>query len=233
MRNILLLLLVAAGAFFAGCTPTADRFSGTSRIEEEEIKTRYDLVIDTQEDSSSINDESLLEEEEAYDYPEGYEEKSYEKGMVFEPLLSDESTMDADRATKREKFIMTIIKYLDTPYRYGGNSLKGIDCSAFTLSVYGESMGGKLLRSAREQFTQGEVITSREELGFGDLVFFNTRRGAYPGHVGIYLYGNYFVHASTKKGVIVSSLNESYYDSRYIGGRRIPEMYDYLTNKAE
>lgn len=234
MRNVLLALLLAAGVLFTGCTPTSDRYIGSSRTEEEEIKNRYDLVVDPQKDSPSINDQGVLEEEEEpYDYPEGYEEKAYEKGMVFEPLLSDESSMDADRATQREKFIMTIIKYLDTPYQYGGNSIKGIDCSAFTLNVFSESMGTRLLRSAREQFTQGQVITSREDLGFGDLVFFNTRRGAYPGHVGIYLYGDYFVHASTKKGVIVSSLVENYYNSRYIGARRISEVYDFLTNKSE
>ncbi|MCJ7552912.1 MAG: C40 family peptidase, partial [Ignavibacteriaceae bacterium] len=76
-------------------------------------------------------------------------------------------------------------------------------------------------RSAREQYIQGEVITEKSELKFGDLVFFNTRRRVRPGHVGIYIGDNLFAHASTKHGVTVSSLDHNYYSARYMGARRI------------
>ncbi len=117
---------------------------------------------------------------------------------------------------------MEIIKYLDTPYKYGGSSLNGIDCSAFTQSVYQDALNVNLNRTARDQFTQGKVV-SREELEFGDLVFFNTRRRVRPGHVGIYIGDGLFAHASTKGGVMISSLDEDYYSKRFMGARRIVE----------
>ena len=79
------------------------------------------------------------------------------------------------------------------------------------------------MRSAKEQFTQGIVIDNKEELKFGDLVFFNTRRRVKPGHVGIYLGDNLFVHASSKNGVIVTPLTHDYYTKRYMGARRIEQ----------
>lgn len=118
---------------------------------------------------------------------------------------------------------MEIIKYMNTPYKYGGNSLNGIDCSAFTQSVYQSSWMITLNRSARDQYQQGTVIENREDLKFGDLIFFNTRRRVRPGHVGIYIGENLFAHASSTLGVTISSLEHNYYNKRYMGARRIEE----------
>ena len=125
--------------------------------------------------------------------------------------------------TPREKILLEAIKYLDTPYKYGGNSMKGIDCSAFTLQVYQNALSLDLPRSAREQYAVGEKI-SKDELQFGDLVFFNTRRRSNPGHVGVYLGESRFVHASRSLGVTVSSLDNAYYKKRYVGARRIDQI---------
>jgi cell wall-associated NlpC family hydrolase len=122
----------------------------------------------------------------------------------------------------RETMLMEIIKYMNTPYKFGGNSRDGIDCSAFTQTVYSRC-SLQLLRSAREQFTQGAVIDKKEDLKFGDLVFFNTRKSVKPGHVGIYVGDNLFVHASRKSGVVVTPLTHDYYTKRYMGARRIEE----------
>lgn len=130
--------------------------------------------------------------------------------------------------TKYEKFLMTLISYLGTPYKFGGNSRKGIDCSAFTKLIFQESLNLELPRSTLEQIKIGKPV-NRDNLEFGDLVFFNTRRRQNPGHVGIYLWDNYFVHASTKYGVIVSSMSSGYYDRRFVGARRIDEVFN-LTN---
>jgi len=123
--------------------------------------------------------------------------------------------------TPKEKMLMEIIRYLNTPYKYGGNTKKGIDCSAFTQQVYKNTLSLDLNRSASEQYRQGKEITRIEDLQFGDLVFFNTRKNVKPGHVGIYIGDNLFAHASSKKGVTISSLNHSYYHSRFMGGRRV------------
>lgn len=120
----------------------------------------------------------------------------------------------------REKILLEVIKYLDAPYKYGGNSNSGIDCSGFTRQIFLNTFSIELPRSAREQFLIGEEV-GREELEFGDLVFFNTSRRSKPGHVGIYIGDNQFVHSSRKLGVTISSLNEKYYAKRYCGARRI------------
>lgn len=125
--------------------------------------------------------------------------------------------------TTRDKILYEVVKYLDTPYKYGGNSDTGIDCSAFTLEVFKKADLISLPRSAREQFGIGEKISTIDDLHFGDLVFFNTRRRSNPGHVGIYLGDNQFVHASRTLGVTVSSLDETYYKKRFTGARRVDD----------
>ncbi len=130
--------------------------------------------------------------------------------------------------TSYERLLMTVINYLGTPYKFGGNSRKGIDCSAFTRTIFMETFNIDLPRSTLGQIKIG-IPVQRNEMKFGDLVFFNTRRRQNPGHVGIYLWDDYFVHASTKYGVIVSSMSNGYYDKRFVGARRIEEVYA-LTN---
>lgn len=125
--------------------------------------------------------------------------------------------------TPREKMLFEVIKYLDTPYKYGGNTEKGIDCSAFTKTIYEASLTLELPRSAREQYSIGDEI-DQGELKFGDLVFFNTTKRSFPGHVGIYLGDDQFVHASRKLGVTVSSLESTYYKKRYVGAKRVGDI---------
>jgi cell wall-associated NlpC family hydrolase len=132
------------------------------------------------------------------------------------------SKLNTESSVLRERMLMEIIKYMNTPYKFGGNSKDGIDCSAFTQTVFG-SCSLQLLRSAKEQYTQGITIISKENLKFGDLVFFDTRKSARPGHVGIYIGDDLFVHASSKHGVIVTPLSHEYYQKRFMGAKRIEE----------
>ena len=120
----------------------------------------------------------------------------------------------------REKIMMEIVKYLNTPYQYGGNNKNGIDCSAFTQNVFQKSIRFNLPRTASQQYNNGAKISNLNSLQFGDLIFFNTTKDSFPGHVGIFLGENLFAHASFSNGVTVSSLNSSYFKSRYVGGRR-------------
>ena len=139
---------------------------------------------------------------------------------VYEKKETDNKISDRGE-TSKEKMLMEIIRFLNTPYQYGGNSKQGIDCSAFTQTVFKNTLSYDLYRSAREQYRQGKKIRSMEDLEFGDLIFFNTQTNVRPGHVGIYIGDNLFAHASSKKGVTVSSLTHSYYKSRFMEGRRI------------
>lgn len=111
------------------------------------------------------------------------------------------------------------------PYKYGGDSVRGLDCSAFVRKMY-EIFDVQLPRTAREQFQTG-VKVNKEELTTGDLVFFRTKRFAkHPTHVGIYIGDGKFIHASSvlKRGVKVDSLNEGYFDRTYTGAVRVKTL---------
>lgn len=123
--------------------------------------------------------------------------------------------------SKKEKFLNEIVSYLNTPYRYGGTNRTGIDCSAFTQKIYANSLNIMLPRTAREQYKAWQIFSDFEELKFGDLIYFNTSSKYYPGHVGIYLGNNLFAHASSSNGVIISSLENKYYENKFIGANRI------------
>lgn len=120
----------------------------------------------------------------------------------------------------REEILLQVIKFLDTPYKYGGNTENGIDCSGFTRQIFLNALNIELPRSAREQYNIGFEV-EKEDLSFGDLVFFNTQRRSFPGHVGIYIGDDQFIHASRTLGVTISSLEEAYYKKRYVGAKRI------------
>jgi lipoprotein Spr len=115
-------------------------------------------------------------------------------------------------------------QWLGTRHRFGGSSMKGVDCSGFTSIIYAQVFGKKLERSSRNMLAKNCTPISREDLKEGDLVFFRTSgRGAAgtPTHVGIYLKTGKFIHASVMNGVIVSSLSEPYYIRTWISGGRV------------
>jgi len=109
-----------------------------------------------------------------------------------------------------------------TPYRRGGMSHRGVDCSGFTLLTYRDIFGLDLPRTTGEQAGWGEKI-KKKELVPGDLVFFKT--GMWQKHVGVCLDKNRFAHASLSKGVTVSNLEEDYWRDHFWQARRLaPEL---------
>jgi peptidoglycan DL-endopeptidase LytE len=115
--------------------------------------------------------------------------------------------------------------FLGAPYRLGGSSVTGIDCSGFVKKIY-QFFNIDLPRTAFEQSHVGMRV-ARSDLSEGDLIFFNTRKRV--GHVGIYIGNNQFVHAaSRKKGVRVDDLNEPYYNRRFIRAVRLKGSDDGL-----
>lgn len=121
-------------------------------------------------------------------------------------------------------------RFLSTPYRFGGNSRKGIDCSAFVQQVFRE-VDIDLPRSAREQFRVGEQV-DRGDLQAGDLLFFRTY-AKFPSHVGIYLGDGKMIHASSRSHrVVVTSIDYPYYRKRFIGAKRISLLDDQDEAKA-
>ncbi len=105
-------------------------------------------------------------------------------------------------------------------YRLGGNDKEGIDCSAFAQKLYENVFCMSLYRSAMEQFRTCRLVEDVDSLEEGDLVFFRTR-GKRISHVGVYLKNKHFVHASTSSGVMISSLEDSYWSRYFAGAGRV------------
>ena len=138
-----------------------------------------------------------------------------------QPVRYEDYEGTATTNTLLEDIIAEAYSYLGTPYRYGGTSRSGIDCSGFTMKVFG-AFGISLPHGATSQYRMCRSVTTAERAP-GDLVFFATG-GSGIGHVGIYLGGGQFIHSSTSSGVIISSLYESYYARTYLYAARLMDM---------
>ena len=150
----------------------------------------------------------------SYIQPKKAEEKKQKTAITYYPTTT--------RRTLNEGLMkQTIWEFLGpptTPYRWGGSSRRGIDCSGFSQAIY-RAQGIYLPRTSRQQVQVGILV--RDQLMFGDLVFFSKYFNNYITHVGIYIGNSKFVHSSGTKGVTISSLNQKYYRARYRGAKRI------------
>ncbi|MEN6371111.1 MAG: NlpC/P60 family protein [Armatimonadota bacterium] len=127
----------------------------------------------------------------------------------------NESSTDSNNS----EIVRTALAYRGARYVRGGVGSRGFDCSGFTRHVYAKH-GINLPHSSRTQASCGKSV-DRKNLQPGDLVFFATRKRGIS-HVGLYIGSGRFIHASTPStGVIISSLNQGYYASRYRGARRV------------
>ena len=134
-------------------------------------------------------------------------------------------------ATSNLKLFEFVHDWIGTPYRFGGNSKKGIDCSAFTKEVYEKVFNLTIKRSSRDIFSMVNPIR-KDELKEGDLVFFKIRSRRIS-HVGVYLGDNKFAHASSR-GVGISDLDDAYYKRYfYKGGRLMAQYKEEIGNSAE
>lgn len=130
--------------------------------------------------------------------------------------------LDKTRTTNDKlKLGLILQSYLGKPYKGKSKYEEGLDCSHFTRSVYKKYARIKIPRMARDQFKSGREINYKY-LKYGDMVFFKTD-GKSISHVGIYLDDRDFIHVSTSRGVIISSLRENYWSNSYAGARRIIE----------
>lgn len=144
--------------------------------------------------------------------------------LAFAPLASPgpgpgETGATSAAAPLTERLIHLAKNMLGIPYRFGGTTLRGLDCSAYVQRVF-TMLDVKLPRTAREQFAVGARI-AREDLAVGDLVFFRTY-ASFPSHVGIYLGDDLFIHASSVvRKVTIDRLDVPYYRKRFLGARRL------------
>src|SRR6201985_2722037 len=125
-------------------------------------------------------------------------------------------------ATSNMKLFHFVYDWIGTPYRFGGSTKKGVDCSAFTKQLYSQVFNLDIKRNSRDIFSMVSPV-SKDELKEGDLVFFkiHSRRIS---HVGIYLGNNKFAHAASG-GVKISSLDDDYYSHFFYRGGRLLDSF--------
>ncbi|MFV0238003.1 MAG: C40 family peptidase [Flavobacteriales bacterium] len=172
-------------------------------------------------------------------YQDNYKVEKKEEFIPYKPIEVIENTSIANEILEKnaslykeeeatsnikvDRILSTAKTYLGTPYRYGGVSRRGIDCSAFVQKSFGPH-DVLLPRVSRDQAKKGRYV-SKSELEKGDLVFFATKGGGIVSHVGIVVNpdgsNSSFIHASSSKGVTVSKLNNSYWSKRYLQARRV------------
>lgn len=117
------------------------------------------------------------------------------------------------------KIVSTAKKYIGVPYKWGGTTTKGFDCSGYVQYVYNEN-GISIPRTSSSQYYELTRKVSKSNLQPGDLVFFNTS-GKGVSHVGIYIGDGKFIHSGTTNGVVIAELFGAYWSNLYMGARRV------------
>ena len=168
----------------------------------------------------SIPSGTVLELEGVY---EGWYKVTYAGNTGY--VSSDYITITTEPTTAAssalgEQVVALAKQYLGTPYVLGGNGPSSFDCSGFTKYIYAQ-FGYTLNRTATDQLQNG-VSISRDELQPGDLVFFRYRTSKPVSHVGIYIGGGEFIHASTNRYVVqIDQMNSGHYANVFVYARRI------------
>jgi lipoprotein Spr len=122
-------------------------------------------------------------------------------------------------ATSNLKLYEFVYDWIGTPYRLGGGTKKGIDCSGFAFELYNKVFSTLLGSNSRSIYSMVNPI-NKDELKEGDLVFFKIGSRNIT-HMGVYMGNNKFVHASSSKGVMISDLDEAYWKRYYFKGGRL------------
>ena len=128
------------------------------------------------------------------------------------------------RNTSADEIIKTAQKYLGVPHCMGGTTMKCMDCSGLLVAVFAKH-GIHLPHNSEEQARYGKIITGMDELKKGDLVFFirSYKTHQFITHSGIYIGNNQFIHTSSKSGVTITSLDDPWWNEKFIFGTRVFE----------
>ena len=145
--------------------------------------------------------------------------KTTSAGATRQAATAKMAQENAPRQTSSSSLEQLAKSWIGTPYVYGGSSKSGTDCSGYVMQLYKAHYGISLPHNAGQMYndSRGSSV-SRGSLKEGDLVFFGSFWKI--DHVGIYLKGDRFTHASSSKGVIISSMSDNYWRPKYQGARR-------------
>ena len=209
-----MLMLSSSISFASGEIVMGDQGAEIAEVQQQLVQRGYDVMADGDFGPATVDAIRSFQE------TQGIEADGMIDSTTFKLLIGrdmPEITHGANYIGRR--IVNTAHQYLGVPYVFGGNSPRtGLDCSAYVKLVYSQ-VGIELPRTADAQYTRGTPV-SVTDLIPGDAVFFQTYA---PGasHVGIYIGDGNFIHASSSRGVTVSSLSAAYYSSHYLGARRM------------
>jgi NlpC/P60 family len=212
-----LLLLCTGSIFFSSCVLFKTIPSSKANSVQSPYFDNISVVLNPGKKSQYISEASIkfIEDAPSTNYLNDLQGIEYVPNYFFRyAVLLD---VEVEKLTNK-KLVDYIHQWWAVPYRIGGTSKEGIDCSSFVQGLAGDAFGVQLPRTSREQAAFCNEI-SKEELQEGDLVFFNTGGGI--SHVGLYINNNKFVHASTSNGVVISDLNEHYWQRRFVKAGRM------------
>ncbi|GJQ62327.1 MAG: hypothetical protein SCALA702_13800 [Melioribacteraceae bacterium] len=195
-RKIVAIILIAAGIIVSGCTPASISSRYYNNDEEEETPAEEPVIFG-----------NIAE-------PPVYRDNFIKK---YETIIGEGVNIPG-----LAKMYIEIIRYIETPYLYGGESGAGMDCSGFTTVIFKNAFNMDLPRTAADQSKMdGKSFHSFNELISGDLVFFKIEDPRNADHVGIYLGNGFFAHSGFSTGVTISSFSTNYFSEHFYIAKRI------------
>jgi len=209
-------ILVSSSVTFAsGELMLGDQGTEVAEVQGQLVQRGYDVMTDGDFGPATVEAIKSFQEEN------GFKADGNIDSVTFKALVGRDLPENLSHGSNyiSRRIVNTSMQYIGVPYVFGGNSPRtGLDCSAYVKLVYSQ-VGINLPRTADAQYEVGTPVSTADLLP-GDAVFFETYA---PGasHVGIYIGDGNFIHASSSKGVTISSLGAAYYSSHYLGARRM------------
>jgi lipoprotein Spr len=213
---------------FTGNKGTASASNSTAVKKETKFLDQIDVPVESSKGIKEKEQEkSVAKKETSKNRNSSHRESNAENLSALQIRYAVLLSTPAEEV-KNTKMFEFIDDWYGTPYRLGGTTKKGVDCSAFSQFLFASVYGLSIPRTAREQYNLTSRI-SRTQLNEGDLIFFNTRGGI--SHVGVYLQNNKFVHASTSGGVMISDIFDEYWAKKFVGVGRLKDRESVVSTK--
>jgi len=231
LYSIMIVLLASCASLktaFTGNQGTASTNNSTSVKKETKFLDQIDVPVESSKGLKEKEQEKTVAKKETSTTRNSTHRESNAENLSALQIRYAVLLSTPAEEVKNTKMFEFIDDWYGTPYRLGGTTKKGVDCSAFSQFLFASVYGLSIPRTAREQYNLTSRI-SRTQLNEGDLIFFNTRGGI--SHVGVYLLNNKFVHASTSGGVMISDIYDEYWAKKFVGVGRLKDRESVVSTK--
>jgi lipoprotein Spr len=231
LYSIMIVLLASCASLktaFTGNQETVSRNNSTSVKKESKFLDQIDVPVESSKGLKEKEQEKTVAKKETSTTRNSTHRESNAENLSALQIRYAVLLSTPAEEVKNTKMFEFIDDWYGTPYRLGGTTKKGVDCSAFSQFLFASVYGLSIPRTAREQYNLTSRI-SRTQLNEGDLIFFNTRGGI--SHVGVYLLNNKFVHASTSGGVMISDIFDEYWAKKFVGVGRLKDRESVVSTK--